>query len=219
MKRMIKTVLLALGGIVYNKSLLRLIKRIHQRLLWQMYSKEIGKLGKDSNVGLGLQLLGGKYMQIGDRFTAGIGLNLQAWDSFAGERFQPKLIIGNNVVLTDYIQISCANEIRIGNNVLMGQSVYISDNNHGNADCSVVGIPPMDRKLTTKGPVVIGDNVWIGRCSTILSGVTIGDNAIIGANSVVVKDVPPYAVVGGAPATVIRYLCPEELREKLPKNN
>jgi acetyltransferase-like isoleucine patch superfamily enzyme len=57
---------------------------------------------------------------------------------------------------------------------------------------------------SSKGDVVIGNDVWIGAEAMILSGVTIGDGAVIGARAVVTKDVPPYAVVGGNPARVIR---------------
>lgn len=57
-----------------------------------------------------------------------------------------------------------------------------------------------------KGPVVIGNNVWIGESARILSGVTIGDGAIIGANAVVTHDVPSGAVVGGVPAKVIKMM-------------
>jgi acetyltransferase-like isoleucine patch superfamily enzyme len=56
----------------------------------------------------------------------------------------------------------------------------------------------------TKGDVFIGNDVWIGTNVTILSGVKIGDGAVVGAGSVVVKEVPPYAIVGGTPAKLIR---------------
>jgi acetyltransferase-like isoleucine patch superfamily enzyme len=59
--------------------------------------------------------------------------------------------------------------------------------------------------LVTK-PIVIGDNIWIGSFSVILSGVTVGDGAIIAAGAVVTKDVPPRTVVGGVPARKIREL-------------
>ncbi|GJE38139.1 CatB-related O-acetyltransferase [Methylobacterium persicinum] len=57
----------------------------------------------------------------------------------------------------------------------------------------------------TRGDVVIGDDVWLGAGSLILSGVTIGTGAVVGAGSVVRRDVPPYAIVTGDPAGVIRY--------------
>ncbi len=57
----------------------------------------------------------------------------------------------------------------------------------------------------TKGDVRIGNDVWIGNGALILSGVTIGDGAVIAARAVVARDVPPYAIVGGNPARLIRY--------------
>jgi acetyltransferase-like isoleucine patch superfamily enzyme len=59
-------------------------------------------------------------------------------------------------------------------------------------------------------PVRIGHNVWIGFDVCVLPGVTIGDGAIVGARSVVHQDVPPFAVVAGNPARVIRFLNPDE---------
>ena len=63
----------------------------------------------------------------------------------------------------------------------------------------------MPPKWPMKGDTVVGNDVWIGYASTIMPGVTIGDGAILASCSVVTKDVPPYAIVGGNPATVIRY--------------
>jgi acetyltransferase-like isoleucine patch superfamily enzyme len=72
------------------------------------------------------------------------------------------------------------------------------------------GGPPVIVKLT-----VIGNDVWIGHGAFILPGVHIGDGAVIAAMSVVTKDVPPYAVVAGSPAKIIRYRFPEEQIAKL----
>ncbi|MEE0890741.1 MAG: CatB-related O-acetyltransferase [Succinivibrio sp.] len=69
----------------------------------------------------------------------------------------------------------------------------------------------------TKGSIVVGDDVWIGHSATILSGVSIGQGAVIAAGALVCKDVPPYAIVGGVPAKVIKYRASEKLREKLLK--
>tara|TARA_R110002153_G_C13039734_1_gene469711 strand:- start:74 stop:598 length:525 start_codon:yes stop_codon:yes gene_type:complete len=57
----------------------------------------------------------------------------------------------------------------------------------------------------SNGDVVIGNDVWIGRSVTIMSGVTIGNGAVIAARSLVTKDVPPYAIVGGNPSKILRY--------------
>ena len=64
---------------------------------------------------------------------------------------------------------------------------------------------PMRTQGVTVKDVTIGNDVWIGARVTILAGVTIGDGAVIGAGAVVTKDVPPYAVVGGVPAKIIRF--------------
>lgn len=69
----------------------------------------------------------------------------------------------------------------------------------------------------SKGDIVIGDDVWIGYRATILSGVKIGQGAIIAAGAVVTKDVPPYAIVGGVPAKVIKYRFEPKMIEELLK--
>ena len=68
-----------------------------------------------------------------------------------------------------------------------------------------------------KGDIVIGNDVWIGFEAIILAGVTIGDGAIIGSRAVVTKDVPPYCIVGGVPAKVIKKRFPEKIISSLLK--
>ena len=67
-------------------------------------------------------------------------------------------------------------------------------------------MPPKLRRLYSKGPIVIGDNVWIGDKVIILDGVKIGNNSIIAAGTVVTKDVPDFCVVAGNPAKIIKNL-------------
>ena len=77
--------------------------------------------------------------------------------------------------------------------------------------------PPHMSQLPHKGDTIIGNDVWIGRESTIMPGVKIGDGAIIAAYSVVAKNVPPYTVFGGNPAELIKYRFDEELTGLLLK--
>jgi acetyltransferase-like isoleucine patch superfamily enzyme len=68
---------------------------------------------------------------------------------------------------------------------------------------------------TTKGDIIIGNDVWIGQNTTIMSGIKIGDGAVIANNSHIVKDVEPYSIVGGNPAKLIRYRFTTEQIDKL----
>jgi virginiamycin A acetyltransferase len=70
-------------------------------------------------------------------------------------------------------------------------------------------------EISSKGPIAIGNDVWIGAKAIILSGISIGDGAIVAAGSVVTKDVPAYAIVGGNPARIIKYRFSEEVIRQL----
>ena len=184
------------------------LNRFMNRLIWSSYKSTFKSVGEKTSCGSGLSVYGGKYIKIGDHFSGGDNLCMECWDSYknSGKQYSPELIIGDNVTFTSDTQISCFDKVVIGDNCLLGRYVYISDNTHGKSNYSDLDIPPIERELSSKGSVIIGKNVWIGRCSTILSGVTVGDNAIIGANSVVNKDVPANAVVAGVPAKIIKII-------------
>ncbi len=74
-----------------------------------------------------------------------------------------------------------------------------------------------NQDAVTKGGVTIGHDVWVGARAMILSGVTIGNGAVVGAGAVVAKDVPPYAIVAGSPAMVVKYRFSEEKIAALQK--
>lgn len=150
------------------------------------------------------QLMGLKYICIDKGTTLGKGLILTAWKNYNKYRYQPSIEIGKDCHIGEFCHITAIDSIKIGNNVLTGRYVYISDNSHGNNTLSEESIPPIERQLFSKGPVVIGDNVWIGERVCILAGVTIGKGAIIGANAVVTHDVPPNCIAAGVPAKVIK---------------
>ena len=149
---------------------------------------------------------GKQYISIGKGTFVSEGVILTAWDKYANDSFNPYITIGNNCSIGEYAHITACVGIQIGNNVLTGRRIYISDNSHGNTSIEHMDIPPIKRPLFVKGPVIIEDNVWIGERACILSGVRIGRGAIIGANAVVTKDVPAYAVVGGIPARILKQI-------------
>lgn len=89
--------------------------------------------------------------------------------------------------------------------------------NHISTYPFLVKILCKDFEGVAKGDIKIDDDVWIGYGAAIMSGVHIGQGAVIAAGAVVTKDVPPYAIVGGVPAKVIKYRFKEEMIEELLK--
>lgn len=124
-------------------------------------------------------------------------------------------IWGPNIMIS-----SVVNPITIGNFCSIARNVSIQEHNHRSDLISTYHIrqnvlgESVREELSSKGPINIGHDVWIGAGAVVLSGVTVGHGAVIGANAVVTQDVPEYAVVGGCPARVIRYrFAPEKIEE------
>jgi len=166
----------------------------------------IAKCGKEFYIQSPAYFKGAQYMIIGENFFSGNRLRLECWDLFAGCKFIPKLIIGNNVSMNYNVHIGCIDSVTIGNNVLFGSNILITDHQHGYVDKRDIGVHPSKRILTSNGPVKIEDNVWIGENVAIMPNVTIGEGCIIGANSVVTKSFPKNSVVAGIPAKLLRSL-------------
>lgn len=180
-----------------------------QRVFTCMLKNVLYSHGNNIQMGLGTRFNAPQYVSLGNSVKIGRRCVIECWDSYhAGSDFEmnPKLIIGNNSAIGDESHISCARKMTIGNGVRMGRKIFITDNNHGLSSREMLDIVPFDRPLTSAGPVVIEDNVWIGEKVSIMPNVRIGKGAIIAANAVVTHDVPPYAVVGGCPARIIKQL-------------
>jgi acetyltransferase-like isoleucine patch superfamily enzyme len=158
--------------------------------------------GNNSLINLDSLILNSKYMSVGENSSFGSRLTLTCYEDEQTERL-PQLFIGDHVSIGADAHITCCNSIVIGNNVVTGKKVLITDNSHGNTTKEHMGLHPFKRPLYSKGPVIIGDNVWIGEKASIMPGVHIGEGAIIGANAVVTKDVQAYSVVGGIPAKIL----------------
>ena len=161
--------------------------------------------GYESWISPHLQLINPSFISIGNHSSI---LSHGILETSTASHSSPSLTIGNHVFIGEYCHITCANRISIGNGVLTGRFVLITDNAHGGSTYSDMKTHPLCRPIISKGEVVINDYVWIGDKATILPGVHIGEGAIIGAGSVVTKDIPAYSIAAGNPARVIKRINP-----------
>lgn len=167
-----------------------------------------GRFGSNTIVECPCQIMGDgeKDISIGNNVLIQAHSFLGCWRSHNGQIFSPGIRIGDNCCLGEYNHISAINKITIGDGLLTGRFVLISDNNHGGLSWEESIIRPADRVLKSKGNISIGKNVWIGDKATVLGGVSIGDNVIIAANAVVTTDLPSNCIVAGIPAKIIKRL-------------
>jgi len=126
---------------------------------------------------------GGKNMLIGYGSYIQIGKNAE-------------LTIGNSFINRE-VKIICNKKITIGNDCIIAMGVIIRDNDGGSHKI-------LSPEYQNCKPITIGNHVWIGENVIILKGVTIGEGCVIAAGSLVTKDIPPYSLVMGSPAKVVR---------------
>lgn len=145
---------------------------------------------------------GPNYISLGVNSSIGHSSWLGAFESYGDQKFSPKIVIEDEVRIGNYACVTAIDSIVIKNGVLMSEYVYISDHFHG-VDASVPE-SPKHQPLFSKGPVIIGENSFIGYRVSILSGVELGKHCVVGAHSVVTKSFPDYSMIAGAPAKVIK---------------
>lgn len=165
------------------------------------YKRHFRKFGDGVSLSSNICLLHPEYMEIGNNTSIAKYCILE---SRSISKRAPQIQIGRDCNLGEFTHITCTNNIIIGDGVLTGRFVLITDNNHGDNSESEMCIPPHRRKISSKGGVIIGNNVWIGDKVSILPGVSIGDGAIIATGAVVTKSIPKYCIAGGVPAKVIK---------------
>ena len=121
---------------------------------------------------------------------------------FSTEIWSPNrhVVFGDRVQIGKNALIAC--DLEIGNSVLVARNVSFVGRNDHRFDVKDKTI--WDSGRGESSIIKIGNDVWIGHGSILLSGITVGDGAIIAAGSVVVKDVEPYTIVGGNPAIMIK---------------
>ncbi|HEY2283682.1 MAG TPA: acyltransferase [Solirubrobacteraceae bacterium] len=151
----------------------------------------------------------GVRLEIGRHATLRIGRWAWIGDGTKIRVHEGEVAIGAKTVMGQECTISAYQHVEIGRECIVADRVMLIDFDHG-----VVEVErPIRLQGIYKRDVHVGHNVWIGYGACILRGVTVGDNSIIGTSTVVTKDVPENAVVGGSPARVIRMReAPERMR-------
>ena len=138
---------------------------IYKRIVYSFYLKHmLGSVGNSVYFDYPCRLEGGGWnnIKIGNNSVINKYCVLGAWKRFGKQCFHPFIEIGENCNIGEYCHITAINKIAIGNGLLTGRFVYIGDNSHGGLSLAESTIPPIKRDLISKGPTVIGNNVWIG---------------------------------------------------------
>jgi acetyltransferase-like isoleucine patch superfamily enzyme len=194
-------------GFLRRKGMLNwLYARLLWRYLWRRFLTPAGWRWKTEGMvffgrGLQIQIAKGAEVRFG-RFTwIGDGTKIRSHEGIVE--------IGDKTVLGQEVTISSYKRVSIGEQCVIADRAMFIDFDHG--------VVEVERPIRVQGiysrPVEIGANCWIGYNACFLRGIRVGDNSIVGTNSVVTKDVPANAVVGGIPAKVIRMRdAPKELR-------
>lgn len=178
----------------------RLTSTVRNRML-------AAKLGvRELQIGPGATLGGLSSMRLGENFAAGPGLWMEAIREYNGDSFEPRLIIGNNVSVSAWCHIAVTNHVEIGDGVLIGSKVLITDHNHGQYSDPFVSpaIRPTERPLERDRQVIVGRNCWLGDGVVVTPDSEIGEGAVIGANSVVIGAIPAFCIAAGAPAKPLK---------------
>ncbi|MBC8207258.1 MAG: acyltransferase [Kiritimatiellaeota bacterium] len=159
------------------------------------------RAGKKLNLEEGCEIVGisTRGVVFGDRCTVGRFATIRPTSVLLGAPGDG-LKVGDRSNIGSYSYIGCSGYIEIGNNVMMGPRVNLMAENHNFERTDIA----MKEQGVTRSFIKIEDDVWLGVGSTVLAGVTIGRGSIVAAGAVVTKDVPPFSIVGGVPAKIIK---------------
>lgn len=168
------------------------------------------KLLKDPTASVNFEKI---HNPFNDKTKIKIGKESKVFSSLELFNNNGKIEIGEYSYLGPDTRVSCSKSVTIGNRVLISHNVNIYDNNshplnskERHEDFLFIFKNGYQQDIDLKAkPIIIEDDVWIGFNCIILKGVTIGRGAIIGAGTLITKNVPPFAIVIGNPAKIIRY--------------
>jgi len=201
----------------------RLIRKIVIKLGVQLqkYNSEIAKLSlpqfandpKNLMIELPRRIIHPEKMFIGNNVSLGPGSFIIAMSHYPTngmkppdlelpvQKFNSKIIIGNNVTSTADLQLAAQNEIIIEDDVMFASNIHINDGMHGFENANV---PYRYQPIVKISPILIKRGAWVGQNVVIMPGVTIGKLSIIGSNSVVTESIPDQCIAFGNPAKIIK---------------
>ena len=188
------------------RSILQLPKRALRRFRRNRFNRKYPNVSRScflgtDGAGKGCTIEADDNLRIGPNSLVGPGSELLVYRNHFSRPLDSSLTIGGHVRITARCRITCAGNIKIGDDVLIAPDVFITDHSHGMDPEAKGGYSPQE--LTIRN-VRIEDGVWLGQRVCVLPGVTVGAHSIIGANSVVTHDIPPYKIAVGVPARVIK---------------
>ena len=188
----------------------RLIRALRYR--WGLLASEWAKaharirFGKAIAIGAGVRLLPGVRIDIFDNGSIEIGANSSIGPWVILHASGGKLRIGTDSVIQAGSVIVAAESVAIGDGALIAEHVTIRDQDHAHGD----RFKPIRLQGRVTGPIVIGEDVWLGAKVTVTRGVTIAAGTIVGANSVVTRSIERAGVYAGVPARLVG--SPEDTR-------
>jgi len=166
-----------------------------------IYRLSFGSIGKGTWIKKPEQIFGASRLYIGSGVRIERGAILYAVKYYSDKNYMGLIEIGKNTFANKGFNATSAFNIKIGNEVVFGPNVFLTDFDHGYEDISMARL---NTDLVSKGPIFIGDRCWLGANVFVGSGVSLGEYCVVAANSVVTKSFPPFSVIAGSPAKVIK---------------
>ena len=140
-------------------------------------------------------------IEIGSDITVGRDSLFNPIAQYEGSRHPAKITLGNSLYIGENVHLAAMGHLVIEDECVLSDYVYINDAMHG---FDFEAGPIMKQPIQSKGNIHIGRRCFIGYGARILSGVTLGDGCIVGSNAVVTQSFPPYSMIGGVPARLLK---------------
>lgn len=180
---------------------MKIKKKLQNLLRFLLIKRKLGSHKGYINISARVTFNNPQCIHIGSHVDIGADTFFGPVINYAGIDYNPRIIIGDGTWIGKHASIASIDCVEIGKNVLFAGYVHITDHSHGYEDIS---LPIKPQPLVSKGPVIIEDDCWLGFSCEILSGVHIGKHSVVAARAVVTKHVPPYSIVAGNPARIVK---------------